>query len=134
MRDALATVMSEDIVEATVELKLCSLYLMPPAMKQQPRTRRMFERMLPSMLAWTIRISLLRKAMMLTYKVLAAIGIPVEGVSYNQFDRITECGIQQTTQSLSQRYSQLFGRKRKQRCQRYDRNEIETELRHRGPL
>jgi hypothetical protein len=51
MSDALATVINEDIVEATVELKLCSRYRTPPAIKQEPSTRRMFDRMLPSILA-----------------------------------------------------------------------------------
>lgn len=66
IRDEVATVISDDIVDATVELKDCSGYLRPPAKKQQPRTRRMLDRMLPSMLACTIRISLARSAMMLT--------------------------------------------------------------------
>src|SRR5947199_598412 len=66
MRDAAETAISDDIVDATVELKLCSLNRIPPAMKQHPRTRRMLERMLPSMLACTIRISLFRSATMLT--------------------------------------------------------------------
>lgn len=71
MRDAVATAIKEDIVLATVELKDCSLYFRPPAKKQQPRTRRMFERMEPSMLAWTTLISPLRRAMMLTCELLA---------------------------------------------------------------
>ena len=66
MREAVETAISEDMVEATVELKVCSLYFIPPAIKQQPRTRRMLERMLPSMLACTIRISSFRSATMLT--------------------------------------------------------------------
>jgi hypothetical protein len=48
--------MSEDIVEATVSLKRLSWRRMPEDMKQHPRTRRMFERIDPSILACTIRI------------------------------------------------------------------------------
>lgn len=66
INDEVATVMSEDMVEATVELKDCSGYRRPPAKKQQPRTRRILDKMLPSMLACTMRISLARRAMMLT--------------------------------------------------------------------
>ena len=64
--DEVATVMSDDIVDATVELKFCSGYLKPPAKKQHPRTRRMLDKILPSMLAWTMRISSFWRAMMLT--------------------------------------------------------------------
>ena len=66
IREAVETASSDDMVDATVELKVCSLYFSPPATKQQPRTRRMLDRMLPSMLAWTMRISLFRRATMLT--------------------------------------------------------------------
>ena len=66
IREAVETAMSDDMVDATVELKVCSFFLIPPAMKQQPRTRRMLDRMLPSMLAWTMRISSFRSATMLT--------------------------------------------------------------------
>ena len=66
MSDADATAMREDMVEAIVELQVCWWNLLP-AMKQHPRTRRMFERMLPSMLACTIRISLFLRAIMLTW-------------------------------------------------------------------
>ena len=66
MSDEVATVMSEDMVDATVELKLCSRYLRPPAKKQHPRTRRMLDKMLPNMLAWTMRISFFCRAIMLT--------------------------------------------------------------------
>lgn len=38
MREAVATAMREDIVEATVVLKLCSLYFKPPKKKHIPRT------------------------------------------------------------------------------------------------
>jgi hypothetical protein len=58
INDAAATVMRELMVDATVELKSCSIPLtvpvrvlvMPPAMKQHPRTKSMFESMLPSIL------------------------------------------------------------------------------------
>lgn len=46
--DAEETAIKDDIVEATVELKVCSWCLMPPAKKQQPRTKRIFDRMDPS--------------------------------------------------------------------------------------
>src|SRR5947209_6344399 len=67
IREAVETAIKEDMVDATVELKDCSLNLIPPAIKQHPRTRSMLDKMLPSMLAWTIRISLFRSATMLTY-------------------------------------------------------------------
>src|SRR5271154_5092890 len=67
IREAVETDNREDMVDATVVLKLCSLYLMPPAIKQHPRTRSILDKMLPSMLAWTIRISLFRSATILTY-------------------------------------------------------------------
>jgi hypothetical protein len=57
INEAEATAIREDMVEATVELKVCSWCFQPPQRKQQPRTRRMLERILPSMLAWTMRIS-----------------------------------------------------------------------------
>lgn len=58
IRDAEATAIKEDIVDATVELKFCSIpatipvrvFWIPPAKKQQPNTKRIFDRMLPSML------------------------------------------------------------------------------------
>ena len=74
--EADATAMSEDMVDATVELKSCSIPLavpvlvlwMPPATKQHPSTRRMFDKMLPSILDWTILISPFFKATTLTWK------------------------------------------------------------------
>lgn len=66
MSDADATAMSEDMVDATVSLKLRSCSRIPPARKQQPRTSRMLERMLPSMLACTMRISPCLSATILT--------------------------------------------------------------------
>ena len=57
MREVAATAMREDMVEATVSLKQLSSRLMPEAMKQHPSTRRILERMEPSMLACTMRIS-----------------------------------------------------------------------------
>src|ERR1700733_9308404 len=68
--EAAETDIREDMVDATVGLKDCSLNLMPPAIKQHPRTKSMLDKMLPSMLAWTIRISLFRSATMLTYMAL----------------------------------------------------------------
>ena len=62
MSEAEATAMREDMVEATVVLNSCAKRLYPPAMKQQPRTSKMLDRMLPSILAWTIRISPWRSA------------------------------------------------------------------------
>jgi hypothetical protein len=75
IRDAEATAIKEDIVDATVELKFCSIpaaipvrvFRIPPARKQHPSTRRIFDRMLPSMLDWTILISPFLKATILTY-------------------------------------------------------------------
>lgn len=48
--DAVETAIRDDMVEAIVELNLCSWCLMPPAKKQQPRTKRIFDRMDPSIL------------------------------------------------------------------------------------
>ena len=67
MSDAVDTAISDDMVDATVELNLCSGYLIPPARKQQPRTSKIFERIEPSMLACTMRISPFFNATMLTY-------------------------------------------------------------------
>lgn len=69
-----ATAIRDDIVEATVELNSCSIpaavpvrvLLMPPARKQHPRTKRMLDKMLPSMLDCTILISPFLRATMLT--------------------------------------------------------------------
>jgi hypothetical protein len=66
MREVAATAMSDAMVDATVSLNLLSVRLTPDAMKQQPRTRRMLERMEPSMLDWTMRISPCLSATMLT--------------------------------------------------------------------
>ena len=74
MRAADATTIREDIVDATVELNSCSIpatlpvlvLVIPPARKQHPRTSKMFDKMLPSILDWTIRISPFRKATILT--------------------------------------------------------------------
>jgi len=65
MREAEATAMSEDMVEATVELNSCSIpsavpvrvLWIPPATKQHPRTSRMLDKILPSILDCTILIS-----------------------------------------------------------------------------
>lgn len=75
IRAADATAIKEDIVDATVELNSCSIpatvpvlvFVIPPAKKQHPSTKRIFDKMLPSMLDWTILISLFRKATILTY-------------------------------------------------------------------
>jgi hypothetical protein len=61
------TVMREDMVDAAVPLNDCSGYRTPPTRKQHPKTRRMFESRLPSILACTIRICLFIKAIMPTY-------------------------------------------------------------------
>lgn len=76
IKDAEATAINEDIVDATVELNSCSIPVerpdlvlrIPPAKKQHPSTRRMFERILPSILDWTILISPFFKATILTYQ------------------------------------------------------------------
>jgi hypothetical protein len=67
MSEVAATAISDAMVEATVSLNVLSVRLTPEAMKQQPRTRRMLERMEPSMLDWTIRISPCLSATILTY-------------------------------------------------------------------
>ena len=56
IREAAETAIREDIVDATVPLNVCSWWRIPPARKQQPRTRSILERMEPSMLACTMRI------------------------------------------------------------------------------
>jgi hypothetical protein len=58
IKDAEATAIRDDIVEATVELNSCSIPIlvpvrvlcMPPAMKQHPRTSRILDKILPSIL------------------------------------------------------------------------------------
>ena len=66
MSEADATAIKEDMVEATVLLKDCSGYRRPPTKKQHPKTSRMLDKILPSILAWTTRIWLSLRAMMLT--------------------------------------------------------------------
>ena len=74
IRAADATVIKDAIVDATVVLNFCSIpgavpvlvLVIPPAKKQHPRTKRIFDRMLPSILDWTILISPFFKATMLT--------------------------------------------------------------------
>jgi hypothetical protein len=74
IRAADATVIKDAMVDATVVLNSCSIpdtlpvlvLVMPPAKKQHPRTKRIFDRMLPSILDWTILISPFFKAMILT--------------------------------------------------------------------
>jgi hypothetical protein len=76
IRAADATAIKEDMVDATVELNSCSIpaavpevvLVMPPAIKQHPSTRSIFDKMLPSILDWTIRISPFLKATILTYR------------------------------------------------------------------
>jgi hypothetical protein len=58
IKEADATAIKEDIVDATVELKSCSIpravpvlvLWIPPAKKQHPSTRRILERILPNIL------------------------------------------------------------------------------------
>jgi hypothetical protein len=58
IKEADATAINEDIVDATVELKSCSMpravpvlvLWIPPAKKQHPSTRRILERILPNIL------------------------------------------------------------------------------------
>jgi hypothetical protein len=79
IKEADATAINEDIVEATVELKSCSMpsevpvlvLWIPPAKKQHPSTRSILERILPNILDWTILISPFLSATILTYKWLA---------------------------------------------------------------
>jgi hypothetical protein len=78
INEADATAIKEDMVDATVELKSCSIPFavpvlvlwIPPAKKQHPSTRRILERILPSILDWTILISSFLSATMLTCKIL----------------------------------------------------------------
>lgn len=51
IRQVAATAMSEDMVDATVSLKVLSLRRTPEAMKQHPRTSRMLDKIEPSILA-----------------------------------------------------------------------------------
>jgi hypothetical protein len=68
-------------VDATVELNSCSIpatvpvlvLLMPPAIKQHPSTKSIFDKMLPNILDWTILISPFLKATMLTYRHISTI-------------------------------------------------------------
>lgn len=58
IKDAAAIAIKDDMVEATVLLNFCSMpsdrpvlvFLIPPARKQHPRTKSMFDNMLPSIL------------------------------------------------------------------------------------
>lgn len=85
IRDAEATAIREDIVDATVELKFCSIpdtmpvrvFRMPPAIKQHPSTRRIFDRILPSMLDWTILISPFLRATILTYEIKVSLSVAI---------------------------------------------------------
>jgi hypothetical protein len=75
IREAEDIAIKEDMVDATVVLKVCSMpaarpvlvFLTPPARKQHPSTKRMFDKMLPNMLDWTILISPFFNATILTY-------------------------------------------------------------------
>lgn len=69
IREVAATAMSEDMVDATVSLNRLSPRFSPEAMKQHPSTRRILERMDPSMLACTIRISPFLSATMETLSI-----------------------------------------------------------------
>src|SRR4051812_41881252 len=117
MSEAEATAMSDDIVEATVSLKLRSCSRMPPARKQQPRTSRMLDRILPSMLDWTIRISPCLSATMETCHTLAKRARLTRqrqcarAHTHNQLDGVSKRRIHQPTQRLAQLGRQLLGRK-----------------------
>jgi hypothetical protein len=65
MREGVATAMADDMLEATLPLNVLSARLTPNAMKQQPRTSRIF-RMNPSILDCTILISPCFSAVILT--------------------------------------------------------------------
>jgi len=65
MRDAEATTMREDMVEAAMALKWQSLD-QPPMVRHAPRHKRMLERIAPSMEDCTIRISPRVRATVLT--------------------------------------------------------------------
>lgn len=101
IKEADATAIKEDIVDATVELKSCSMpravpvlvLWMPPAKKQHPSTRRMLERILPSILDCTILISPFLSATILTYKRLAELNAVGIFRPYDQFHSIAKCSI-----------------------------------------
>lgn len=101
IKEADATAIKEDIVEATVELKSCSMpravpvlvLWIPPAKKQHPSTRRILERILPNILDWTILISPFLSAMILTYKRLAE-PLVLKFQIYDQFHRVAKCSVQ----------------------------------------
>lgn len=99
IKDVAATAMSDDMVDATVSLNVLWPRRTPDAMKQQPSTSRILDKIEPSMLAWTIRISPLRSATMET----CACKYPLPGqvhhplATYNQLDSISERGVHQST-------------------------------------
>jgi len=130
IRDADATAMSEDMVEATVELKVCSWRLLPPAMKQQPRTRRMFDRILPSILDCTIRISPCRRATMETCEAIIRMCVKMitEWLStYNQLHGVSKGRIKQASDRLAQLDTQLFSREAEEGGQGNDGEKIDNE-------
>lgn len=83
IKEADATAIKEDMVEATVELKFCSIpdtrpdlvLRIPPARKLHPSTSSIFDNMLPSILDWTILISPFFKATILTYSTYISYGL-----------------------------------------------------------
>lgn len=128
MRDAEATAMSEDIVDATVPLKLLSVWRMPAARKQHPRTRRMLDRMLPSILAWTILISPCLNATIDTCPKLAVIyGVIDKAQTHDKFDSISESRIHQSTKRLTKLSRQLFCCETQEGSERDDGDEVEDE-------
>lgn len=51
IKDEVATAMRDDMVEATVELNFCSWNFSPPKRKHMPKTSKMLDKILPSILA-----------------------------------------------------------------------------------
>src|SRR4051794_22652608 len=141
MSEADATAMREDMVDATVLLKVCSRKRRPPTKKQQPSTRRIFERMLPSILAWTTRTWLSLRAIMLTCTrkpISTQISHQITnsnqwGQTHNQLNSIPKCSIHQPTKGLTHSSSQLLSSKTKQRSERNNSKEIQRKNSRRIP-
>ena len=132
MREVAATAMRDDMVEATVALKELSSRLMPEEMKQHPRTRRMLERIEPSMLAWTMRISPCASATIETWEVCQFAQTPgYRAYTHNQLHSIPKSSIHQPANRLAHLRAQLFRRKAQQRRQRHNCQEVHHKGRRR---
>ena len=54
--------------------------------------------------------------------------------AYDQLDGVSECRVQKSSDCLAQWNSKLFCGKSEERCQGYDGNEVENELKRRRPV